>query len=457
MLWYYNLYQCIISAATCYINVGNRNLLLFNCSLDCSLFIHLIGAPYRNTQVHEDLWKNGLMTQMPVAVLMILTILSIAFVVLVAVMAIGVATHRISIAASHDDDVSDDLSDDTRALLSMIPGASIVVDNHDAVVRCSPAAYQLGVVEGDAIIDSEVLKAVRQARRSGGKRQFDITTTTPERYAGGDRGDGGRVVTRSVTRPNWLKVTVARISDAFVIVLVSDVSEVVRFGHVRDSFITNVSEQLLKPTEALSRLADVLERDDFDHEQLVDDARQVRSSCNKLNHMVSDLLLLIRAQEPITPSSANRLNVRDILQPTVRRLEPEARLADVQLSLKCDDTLVVNGQADQLDSAVTKLVENAIGYSQEGGIVNVSAMATKDGEHVAIRVIDQGSGIAKQDQGRIFERFYRGSAQTDRTADGVGLGLAIVKHVALTHHGDVSVWSAPGQGSTFTLTLPLAH
>lgn len=457
MLWYYNLYQCIIPAATCYINVDNRNLLLFNCSLDCSLIIHIVGAPYRNTRVHEDLWKNGLMTQMPVVVLTILTILSIAFVVLVVVMAIGIVTHRVSIASSHEHDDSDDLSDDTRALLAMIPGASIVVDEHDAVVRCSPAAYQLGVVEGDAIIDSEVLKAVRQARRSGGKRQFDVTTNTPERYAGGDRGDGGRVVTRSVTRPNWLKVTVARISDAFVIVLVSDVSEVVRFGHVRDSFITNVSEQLLKPTEALGQLADVLERDDLDHEQLVDDARQVRSSCNKLNHMVSDLLLLIRAQEPITPSSANRLNVMDVLRVTMQRLEPEAQRADVRLNLKGDDALVVNGQADQLDSAVTKLVENAIGYSQEGGIVNVSAVATKDGEHAAIRVIDQGRGIAKQDQSRIFERFYRGSSQTARTADGVGLGLAIVKHVALTHHGDVSVWSAPGQGSTFTLTLPLAH
>lgn len=397
------------------------------------------------------------MTQMPVVVLTILTILSIAFVVLVVVMAIGIVTHRVSIASSHEHDDSDDLSDDTRALLAMIPGASIVVDEHDAVVRCSPAAYQLGVVEGDAIIDSEVLKAVRQARQSGGKRQFDVTTNTPERYAGGDRGDGGRVITRSVTRPNWLKVTVARISDAFVIVLVSDVSEVVRFGHVRDSFITNVSEQLLKPTEALSQLADVLERDDLDHEQLVDDARQVRSSCNKLNHMVSDLLLLIRAQEPITPSSANRLNVMDVLRVTMQRLEPEAQRADVRLNLKGDDALVVNGQADQLDSAVTKLVENAIGYSQEGGIVNVSAVAAKDGEHAAIRVIDQGRGIAKQDQSRIFERFYRGSAQTERTADGVGLGLAIVKHVALTHHGDVSVWSAPGQGSTFTLTLPLAH
>ena len=71
-------------------------------------------------------------------------------------------------------------------------------------------------------------------------------------------------------------------------------------------------------------------------------------------------------------------------------------------------------------------------------------------------MIDHGQGMDKEDQKRIFERFYRGKNQNERTADGVGLGLAIVKHVALTHHGSVGVWSAPRQGSTFTVALPLA-
>ena len=142
---------------------------------------------------------------------------------------------------------------------------------------------------------------------------------------------------------------------------------------------------------------------------------------------------------------------------TVARLEPQAAAAGVQLNIKGDDDLVINGEADQIDSAVTKLIENAIGYSKENGVVSVSASKDKDGDRAVIRVIDQGTGIAKKDQARIFERFYRGVEQSNRTADGVGLGLAIVKHVALTHHGDVTVWSAPGQGSTFSLTLPLAQ
>ncbi|MFR6530838.1 MAG: ATP-binding protein [Bifidobacterium pseudocatenulatum] len=68
----------------------------------------------------------------------------------------------------------------------------------------------------------------------------------------------------------------------------------------------------------------------------------------------------------------------------------------------------------------------------------------------------EAAGIAIGEQSRIFERFYRGDNQNDHSGDGIGLGLAIVKHVALTHHGSASVWSSPGQGSTFALVLPLA-
>ncbi len=222
-----------------------------------------------------------------------------------------------------------------------------------------------------------------------------------------------------------------------------------------------VSDDAIAEQEVLNAVHEVRQtggkRGNLDERQVMDDARQVKSSCSKLNHMVSDLLLLIRAQEPITPSSANRLNVMGQLRQVAERLEPLAAQSKVQLNVAGDEDLVINGETDQIDSAVTKLMENAIGYSPANGTVSVSAVKSKDGEQAVIRVIDQGVGIAKKDQARIFERFYRGSSQSERTADGVGLGLAIVKHVALTHHGDVSVWSAPGQGSTFSLTLPLAQ
>lgn len=404
-------------------------------------------------------WENGPMTLMSIPVAVALVAAAVLFVAIVVALVLGMATGRVRIAGfrGHSSaDEGDDLPDETATLLSMMPGVSIVVDANDEVVRSSPDAYRLGVVADDAIVDQTVLDAVHEARRSGGKRLFDLTTTTPQRYVA-EVNRAEHVESRTSSRPNWLKVTVGRIDDRFVIVLVNDVSDAIRFAQVRDAFIINVSEQLLGPTEALGKLADELEKGELDAQQIARDARQVRSSCDKLNHMVSDLLLLIRAQEPITPSSANRLPLLDQVRETVERLRPQADRFGVGLTVSGDADLVVNDEGGQIDSAVTKLVENAIGYSPEGGVVGVSVTRSKGGDSAVIRVIDHGAGIDKKAQSRIFERFYRGADQNARTADGVGLGLAIAKHVALTHHGDITVWSAPGQGSTFSLTLPLAQ
>ena len=361
---------------------------------------------------------------------------------------------------SDDEDTMEDLPDDTAALLSMMTVASIVVDAQDEVVRSSPDAYRLGVVEDDAIACDEVIAAVREVRAHGGRRMFDLTTSTPERFVSMPSeadASAGMTVSASVRRPNWLKITVGRINERFVVVLIDDVSDAVRFGQVRDSFITNVSEQLLGPTEALTVLADDLERASVTDERVAKDARQVRDSCDKLNHMVADLLLLIKAQEPITPSSANRLDLLEQARHVVDDSMARAVEAGVALHVDGDEHVIVNGESDQIRTAITKLVQNAIDYSPRGGAVSVTVIRAQDGENALVRVLDQGLGIAKADQSRIFERFYRGAEQTERTRNGVGLGLAIVKHVALTHHGDVAVWSMPGSGSTFTLSLPMAR
>lgn len=381
-------------------------------------------------------------------------VLAVALLAVVAVLIFARVTGRLRWSIEPDDDEdADDLSDDTATLLSILPVTSIVVDRHDEVVRSSPSAYRLGLVSDDAIVNTRVLEEVRAIRTKGGKSSFDITTQTPERFVQDAKpSDDAQLATRT----NWLNITVGGIGEHFVVVLVNDESDTVRFAETRDAFIANVSEQLLEPTKALDSLADSLESNALDGEVIARDAKQVRSSSNKLHHMVDDLLLLIKAQEPVTPSDANLLNVMECLHACEAKVQAEAQQLGVTLVVKGDDTLTVNGDADQIDSALVKLAENAIRYSKSGGTVSMTAAKSQDGSGVVIRVVDQGAGIAKADQTHIFERFYRGAAQNDRTQDGVGLGLAIVKHVALTHHGEVSVWSAPGQGSTFTLALPLA-
>lgn len=362
---------------------------------------------------------------------------------------------------------TEDLDETTAALLAMLPDATVVVNRQDEVIRANPDAYTLGVVGDETIISDEVRQAVRTVRETGGCKRFDLTTHTSQRtiaatdigaLADGD-DDGGSlpaVAVQGVDRPNWLKITVGKVGD-FVVVLINDVSDSIRFAEVRDSFITNVSEQLLKPSRALEQLADSLANDALDAEQVSWHAHQVRSSCERLNHMVSDLMLLIKAQEPITPSSANRLVVMEQVRLACERLRAQSERCGVSVNITGDETLTVNGDAEQVDAAVAKLVQNALVYSPAGGVVNVAVTRSDDGAYAVIRVVDQGVGIAKGEQSRIFERFYRGGNQTARSRNGIGLGLSIVKHVALTHHGNVAVWSVPGSGSTFTLSLPLAR
>ena len=115
----------------------------------------------------------------------------------------------------------------------------------------------------------------------------------------------------------------------------------------------------------------------------------------------------------------------------------------------------VFGDSDLLTTAVRNLVCNAINYSAPGSRVAVSVRAAD--QLVEIAVADRGQGIPDSEQARIFERFYRVDAARSRATGGTGLGLAIVKHICANHCGEVTVWSEPGHGSTFTMRLPAAH
>ena len=114
----------------------------------------------------------------------------------------------------------------------------------------------------------------------------------------------------------------------------------------------------------------------------------------------------------------------------------------------------VLGDQGLLVTAIANLVSNAIAYSPKGSPVSISRRSR--GDSIEIAVTDRGIGIARDDQERVFERFFRVDTARSRATGGTGLGLAIVKHVAANHNGSIRLWSQPGTGSTFTLSIP-AH
>lgn len=371
------------------------------------------------------------------------------------------ARHAFEDDADEDDD---DLPLQATTLLSALPLDSVIVSAGGEVLRSSPSAFGWGIVVNESVADARLVEAVATVFRTGATQKLDIVTHTAVKYvdddivpddiASGEGDDLGEVGT--VSRRNWLKITVAQLDASKAVILMEDVSEQRRFTRIRDAFIGNVTEQLLKPTKALEHLGDELESERLDQESLARYAEQVRFYSGNLNHLVSDLLLLLKAQEPITASAANRLEIKPLVERVAARLTTRAASRGQRLHVSVAEELSVNGQVDQLEGALTKLIENALDYSPAQAVVGVATAAAKEGDGVVIRVVDHGKGIPKADQPHIFERFWRGSNQEGRASEGTGLGLAIVKHVALTHHGSVSVWSAPGQGSTFSLSLPAA-
>ena len=414
------------------------------------------------------------MTTLRMGVVIALLVTYLAAMVLVAVL----VSHRRAVGDS--DSAGDEIDDSAVAVLSMLDEASIVLNAADEVLQASPAAYRMGIVADDAVVDERVREMVSRTRADGGVARADVTTWTPERFmedspssddsrpmphgesseASESSGSGGScdsdASVASVARRNWLRITVSMISDGVVVVLIDDVSERVRFAQMRDSFIENVSEQLVEPARTIETLAASIESGKTGPDEIKAAAGKARGYASHLKRMMADLLLLIKAQEPVLPSADNRMPLLAEVTDACDACEDQARRYGISLAVEGDDSLVVNGDRDQIRTAIMKLVDNAILYSPTGSTVSVSVAASRSGDRALVRVIDRGVGIDKNESARVFERFFRGSNQNDRTSGGIGLGLAIVKHVSLTHHGSVSVWSTPGEGSTFTMSLPLA-
>ncbi|RFD79954.1 histidine kinase [Gardnerella vaginalis] len=378
---------------------------------------------------------------------------------------------------AYDSDVdgvsADDVSSDAAQVLAMLQTPTIVIDADNDVVRASSEAYLLGVVSDDSLAQPRVLQAVNSVRASGGFERFTMVTDTPERYVtiGEESSDYSSSATSAtssatssnasstyqttVSRPNWLTVTVGSVGRGMVVVVIEDTSASRRFAQTRDDFIANVSEQLMSSTRTIANLTKVLQSENVTAQKVKDIARIAGKSSERLEHIMEDLMWLLRAQSPIDVTQADVLSIDDQLVRVQQQVASFAATSKVRVVVKANSSLRVRGDAEQVCAAVRKLVENAIAYSPANSVVAVSAELSSDGQYAVIRVVDSGVGIDVREQPRVFERFYRAHNQNNRSQDGVGLGLAIAKHVALTHRGNITLWSRPGQGTTVSFALPL--
>jgi two-component system sensor histidine kinase SenX3 len=326
-------------------------------------------------------------------------------------------------------------------VLAALPSAGIVVGPHDEVLETTATARTLGLVRGSRIAVPELLQLVRSVRRDGEGQTVDLQI---------DRGVRVAAI--------YLTARVAPLDESLILVLADDQTAAQRIEETRRDFVANISHELKTPIGAIALLAEAVEGAADDPPAVRKFASRLGIEAARLTDLVSQIIELSRLQSDDPLADPEIVDIDDVLTEAVDRRRLDAERNRITLTVAGVTGTRVLGSARQLGVAVGNLVENAMAYSDPDARVVVAAhvQARSDDDYIEITVSDNGIGIPAAEVDRIFERFYRVDYARSRANGGNGLGLAIVKHIAAIHGGDVSVWSQPGQGSTFTIKIP-AH
>jgi len=329
------------------------------------------------------------------------------------------------------------------SVLSVLSSSAVVLDSNDRVLRASAAARAFGLVKGDRLMVTELAALARQVRRDGEIREGEFEVPVPRL--------GGRTTSFAV-RVAPLGATIG--GGGLVLLLAEDQTESRRVDEVKRDFVANTSHELKTPVGALALLAETIEDAADDAEAVRRFASKMRQEAQRLTNLVQDLITLSRIQavEPVPDPRPVALDT--VVAEAVDRCRMRANARGITLASVGSRGLSVLGDEDLLVTALRNLLENAVAYSPEKTRVVITIRKTPEG-HAELSVADQGIGIPERDLERIFERFYRVDPARSRATGGTGLGLAIVKHVMAAHNGKVTVRSVEGDGSTFTLYIPL--
>ncbi len=235
-----------------------------------------------------------------------------------------------------------------------------------------------------------------------------------------------------------------------------DITELKRLEEVRKDFVANVSHELRTPISSIKGYAETLLDGKADNEDTVKEFLNIiYQDSDRLANLIDDLLDLSKIESGKMKMEFEPLDISPIINRSVNVLEKSSK--DKSLSIKLNvpnDLPKVLGDQKRLLQVFLNLLDNAIKYTTEGGLINVVVSGK---EKVAqVDISDTGIGIPGKDLPRIFERFYRVDKARSRELGGTGLGLSIVKHIVQAHNGQVWVQSELGKGSTFSFTLPMA-
>jgi two-component system phosphate regulon sensor histidine kinase PhoR len=238
------------------------------------------------------------------------------------------------------------------------------------------------------------------------------------------------------------------------VVIMRDLTELRQLEGVRRDFVANVSHELKTPLTGILGFAEPLVEGDVPPDQAQLFAQRIEVNARRMRDLLNDLLDLARVESGSWDPQLKAVRLDESAVSTWARLAPIPDAREVRLEVDETARVAVDADPEALSHILHNLFENAIRFSPAGGTIVLRARV--DGRMTRVEVQDQGPGIPRQHQARVFERFYRVDTARDRESGGTGLGLSIVKHLVVAHGGNVGVRSELGEGSTFWFTLPTA-
>ena len=331
--------------------------------------------------------------------------------------------------------------DQLSAILSGMVEGVLVLDRSLSVVVANPAAERILEVDelvgkkADEIVADPALRAPIVSPRAG------------------DAGPGEVIETTGPT-PRSLAVYVRPLggdTEGGTVVVLHDLTHLKRLTTIRRDFVANVSHELRTPVTSIQGYAETLLRG-VDGETARQFHEIIHRQAQRIGALVEQLLALseLEAREP-DKTRLEPVPVGFVAAHVAETVRGRAESRGVRVEHDINNDIMAMSDEESLERALLNLVDNAIKYGREGGVVRMKAHA--DGGNVRVVVEDDGPGIAPEHLPRLFERFYRVDPGRSRTAGGAGLGLSIVKHLVEASGGEVTVASEVGRGTTFTIRL----
>lgn len=357
----------------------------------------------------------------------------------------------------------EELSEDRAQLLAMLTSmveGVMVLDCRGRVLQVNPALERMFDVRRENIrghISTEVLPHPQLTTL--------IATTLKNRI-----GQEEEIVLTPGNRCLHIEASVAgceRESEACVVLVFHDITELRRLEKIRKDFVANVSHELRTPLTSIKGYVEALLDGGKDDPAMTTQFLDIiLKQSDRLNLILEDLLQLSKIESGQVLFKREPLQLSSLIERAVATLKPLADKKGHNLTTRLAPALpLIDGDEGRLVQVLTNLIDNAVKYTPENGRITVEAQLAQAApgepacEHqmVELAVTDSGIGVPEQDRPRVFERFYRVDKARSRELGGTGLGLAIVKHIAEGHGGQVWVEGNQPQGSRFIVRLPVRH